>query len=97
MTRQVRIFTFEPDVSMESVEESVLLSVLAAEGLHGAGQVRLDAAYHVNPRKRACVIDVGSDVGRDVARVLTGFLIREFGEDSFDVRRPNRQPQLQTA
>ena len=97
MTRQVRIFTFELAVSMESVEESVLLSIIAAEGLHGSGRVRLDAAYHVSARKRACVIDVGSDVGRDVARILTGFLIREFGEDSFDIRRPNRQPQLQTA
>ena len=97
MTRQVRIFTFESDVPMESVEESILLAILAAEGLHGAGKVRLDAAYHVNARKHACVIDVGSDVGRDVARILTGFLIREFGEDAFDVRQADGKPQLQTA
>ena len=38
-------------------------------------------------KKRACVVDAGTEVGRHIARIFTGFLTREFGEEAFKVER----------
>ena len=66
----------------------------SAEGLHGQSQVRLDANYWFDEEKHACVIDSGSDVGRDICRMFTSFAIREFGEESFKVRKvPQSEPE----
>ena len=37
--------------------------------------------------KRSCVVDAATDVGRAIARIFTGFLTREFGEEAFQVQR----------
>ena len=47
----------------------------------------MDASYCVDAGKRACVIDASTQVGRDIRRIFTGFAIREFSEDAFEVRR----------
>jgi hypothetical protein len=39
----------------------------------------------------SCVIDAGTEVGRDIVRLFTGFAINEFGEEAFRVRRENRK------
>ena len=83
--REVRRYTFKAPIPAGDVEETLLLAVLAAEGLHGQAQVRLEAAYDFDHEQHACVIDCGSDVGRDICRIFTGFAIREYGEDAFKV------------
>lgn len=93
MTKELYRYTFEAGVSMEDIEASLLLALLAAESLHGEAQVRLDAAHFLDPGKRACVIDAGTPVGRDVNRLFAGFITREFGEDAFQVERVNELPQ----
>jgi len=80
-------YAFTSGVPMEEVEASLLLSLMATESLHGEAQTRLDAAHHLDPTKRACVIDAGTPVGRDLNRLFTGFLSREFGADVFVVER----------
>ncbi len=96
MTKELYRYTFKPDVPLEDLEASLLLAVLSAESLHGEAQVRLDAAHFFDPDQRACVIDAGTPVGRDVNRLFVGFVRREFGEDSFQVERvdslPNHKP-----
>ena len=87
MSREVYRYSFTPAVRMADAEESLLLAVLAAESLHGRSRVRMDASYCTDAEKRACVIDATSQVGRDICRIFTGFAIREFGEDAFQVRR----------
>jgi hypothetical protein len=54
--------------------------------------VRLDAAYYFDADTRTCVIDSGSEVGRDVCRIFGGLAIREFGETAFTVSRAHRTP-----
>ena len=97
MTKELYRYTFTPDVPLEDLEASLLLAVLATESLHGEAQVRLDAAHYLDPAKRACVIDAGGDVGRDLNRLFVGFVSREFGQDSFGVERVEghlqREPQ----
>jgi hypothetical protein len=95
MSREVHRYTFKPSVPAQEIESSLLLAVLAAEGLHGQSRVRLEAAYFFDAERRACVLDTTSDVGRDICRIFTGLAIREFGEDSFSVRRAEGAPSSQ--
>jgi hypothetical protein len=72
---------------MEDIEASFVLAVFGAESLHGETQVRLDASHYLDADRRACVIDAGTPVGRDLNRLFAGFLQREYGEDAFTVER----------
>lgn len=87
MAKELYRYTFTSEVPIEEVEASLLLAVLATESLHGEAQVRLDAAHYLDRAKRACVIDAGTLVGRDVNRLFVGFIGREFGADAFTVTR----------
>ena len=95
MTKDLYRYAFTADVPIEEVEASLLLAVMATESLHGETQTRLDAAHYLDPIKRACVIDAGTPVGRDLNRLFLGFVSREFGEDAFQVERiqQHHQPQ----
>jgi hypothetical protein len=85
--REIQRYAFRVAVPAKDIEETLLLAVLAAEGLHGQSRVRLDATYFFDKEKHACVIDAGSEVGQDICKMFTGFAIREFGESAFIVRR----------
>lgn len=82
---QVYRYEFDQAVSQQDAKDSLLLAVLAAECLHGASKVRLDAGYCWEKAKRSCVIDAGTQVGRQINQLFTGFAIRQFGSDSFKV------------
>ena len=90
-------YQFAPEAPAREIEETLHLAVLAAECLHGQSRVRLDASYFMDAEKCTCVIDAGTDVGRDIVRIFTGFAIREFGEDSFSVRRVDSASKAETA
>ena len=97
MLGEIYRYQFSESVPLRDIEESLHLAILAAESLHGQSRVRLDAAYHLEDAKRACVVDAGTDVGRDISRIFTGFAIREFGEDAFQVERIEGAPKPQQA
>ncbi len=90
--RELQRYAFKRSVPADEIEQSILVSMFAAEGLYGQSRVRLEASYYFDRKKHACVIDVGSDVGRDICRIFTGFAIREFGETSFKVTRAGDAP-----
>lgn len=85
MNNQTYSYKFGPKTSMSDVEETLLLAVIAAEGLHGRSKINLDASFMLIEEDRACVIDADNQVGQDIARIFTGLLACEFGEDSFTV------------
>jgi hypothetical protein len=87
MTRTVYRYTFSPGVAGDDVEATLLLAVLAAESLHGEADVRLDAAHAFDAARRVCALDASTAVGRDLCRLFTGFLRREFGDGNFRVER----------
>lgn len=97
MTKELYRYSFPPHVPVEDIEATLLLALWGAESLHGESQVRLDAAHFLDPDRRACVIDAGTPVGRDVNRLFVGFVRREFGTDAFRVERvdaiPTNQPE----
>jgi len=87
MNRELYRYNFDSKIPIQDVEESLLLAVLAAESLHGRSLVRLDASFCLDSKKRSCAVDSATDVGRSIARIFTGFLTREFGEEAFRVVR----------
>jgi hypothetical protein len=89
MNAEIYTYTFSSAAPVEEIEETLHLAILAAEGLHGRSRVRLDASYYMEGH--SCVIDAGTEVGRDIVRLFTGFAIKEFGEEAFRVRRENRK------
>ena len=97
MSREIYKYVFDRSVDMADIETSLLLALLATESLHGESQVRLEAAHALDAEGRTCVIDAGSDVGRNLNRLFVGFDRREFGEDAFRVERVDhvlhQQPQ----
>jgi hypothetical protein len=97
MPAEIHRYSFGSAIDFEDVEASLLLAIFAAESLYGESQVRLDAAHAVDADQRVCVIDASTQVGRDINRLFTGFVLREFGPDSFRVQRVDhfvaRQPQ----
>ena len=92
MNRELYRYNFDSKIPIQDVEESLLLAVLAAESLHGRSLVRLDASFCLDPKKRSCVVDAATEVGRAIARIFTGFLSREFGEEAFRVERVGGVP-----
>ena len=95
MNRAIYRYEFPSDLPIQEVERSLALSVLTTESLHGRSQVRMDASFLVDMEKHTCVIDADTEVGRDIARIFTGYLTREFGENAFRVKRILGQPDRQ--
>lgn len=87
MEREVYRFQFLETVPLERVEETLCLSTLATEGVHGRSQVRLNASFRLDKAERTCEVDAGTDVGITLARILTGLLTEEFGEEAYRVER----------
>ena len=80
-------FELEAEVPLLEAEMSLHLAMVAVEGLLGQAAVRLQTSYHVDEPRSAIIVDGTTDAGEALVRVFTGFLIREFGEDAFQVRR----------
>lgn len=80
-------YEFKPCVSMREARQALRLAAMVAEILHGAEAVRLDGGRRLSPNLRVCVIEGSTAVGRDIARLFSGFLARQFGPEAFKVRR----------
>jgi hypothetical protein len=87
MSKELYRYRFNPRVPLGEVEGTLLLAVLGAEALHGEAVVRLDAAHLLDPDRRSCVIDVGTEAGDHLNRLFANYLRHEFGEDAFEVQR----------
>lgn len=93
MSPDVYRYEFLPVVPIGEVEQTLLLAIIATESLHGESQARLDIAHAFDPDRRTCVIDASTAVGRDLNRLFTGLVSREFGPDSFRVERVPHTPR----
>ena len=86
-------FQFDHNISLNDAEMSLHLAMFAVEGLFGRARVRLDAEYELNEQDHVIDVDGSTEVGAMIARVFTGLLLREFGEDSFRIQRVNPTTQ----
>jgi len=90
MTVDVFRFRLSSEVPLEEAEMSLQLATFAVEGLFGVARVRLEFAYHLDSPRQAILVDGTTEVGAAVIRVFTSLLLREFGEDAFQVERVNQ-------
>lgn len=86
-------FDFDESASMADVETTLHLAILGAEGLFGEAVVLMDGAYSIDEERRSCVVDAGSEVGRAIVKLFTGYLTKELGPDVFRVRNAERDRQ----
>ena len=85
MHSELQKYKFKDSVDMEQAEDTLLLAIIAAEALHGRAAVRQEARYIFSEVKRSCVIERRGKISEDIIKLFTGFLIKEFGEESFSV------------
>jgi hypothetical protein len=85
MKQAVYHYTFCAGIPIEEVEATLHLALLAAEGLHGEADVRLEGTHSVDIERRRCVINAATLVGRDINRLFLNFIRHEFGADAFRV------------
>lgn len=78
-------FTFPDGTKKEFIEEQVALAILNAESAFGKPAVRLAASYYVAEGLPECLLEVSSHVGEHIAKVFTGLMMAELGEENFKI------------
>jgi len=91
MTRTAYQYEFRAGTDLRDVEDTLLLALLAAEGVFGEARVRLDSAYRIDQEARTATVDASTAVGQIVNGIFAAFALREFGRDSFTARRPRAE------
>lgn len=94
MSADVYRYEFPSEIAFEEVQASLVLATMGVESLYGLPQVRLDAGYAIDAGQRRIAIDARTPVGRDLNRLFAGFVLREFGPDSFRVEHPGRTQSM---
>lgn len=87
MIREIYKFYFAGCVSMRDVELSLYLAVTAVEAIHGEAAVKLDGRFRLDKRRCVCIIDAETQVGIDIARVLTRFLSQMLDDRHYRIAR----------
>ena len=96
MTVDVYRFQFDERIPLEEAEMTLHLATFAAEGLFGRARVRLETSYFLDGPRRTISVDGTTEVGAAVVRIFTGLVIREFGEEAFEVCRVGACPAAKT-
>ena len=63
------------------------LAIFAAECVYGRPRVRMEAAYDLDAKGKACVLKVSGEAGEAVARVFAGLAAARFGETAYSIER----------
>lgn len=92
MDRLVYRYNFAKHVPIDDIEDSLMIAALAAEALHGRASMKQDASFRFDKKTRVCVVDAETPVGCDIARILTTFIIKGYGERAFTVERTEEHP-----
>lgn len=87
MIRQAYRYRFRDQANLREAEDTLLLAMLAAEGLFGRCRLRMDVAWVIDESINTLVIDADTLVGMTINLIFTAFITAEFGADAFDVRR----------
>ncbi len=79
--------TFPQGTDTDTIESHLAFAIVAVECLFGKPRVRMDTAYLLSKTRPQIAIDVSTTTGQYVARIFTGLMTRELGEESFVVDR----------
>jgi hypothetical protein len=87
-TRNVYRFTLLKKVAGAHVLRAlILLATKKTELVFGCAKRKLETNCQLSPRQAACTIEGGTDCGEHLAKLLSGFLIRQVGDEGFRVNR----------
>ena len=87
MTKNFYQFRFDSEISLEDIEDTLMLVLVAVNSLHGVTRVRLDCQFVLDKKRRHVLVDGNTPVGRCFARILAGFADYAYGETGFRFRR----------
>ena len=74
---------FDPDL----LKALLLIAVKETDLVFSRARRKLETDVRLSAHKPRCSIEGGTDCGEHLARLLSGFLIKQVGEDGFRVRR----------
>ncbi len=80
-------FQFDQHIPTKELKDTLILAVMATESLHSRARVKLDAVHNLNLLNHTCRIDAFSEVGDDLARIFTGYALREYGNERINIER----------
>lgn len=67
------------------------LAVKETELIFGQARVKLETSYEPPSGRASCVVEGGTECGEHLAKLLSGFLIKQVGESGFRVERLRRR------
>lgn len=63
------------------------MALKETELIYGKAKVKLETNYKLYDNRPICLIEGGTESSKHLAKLLSGFLIKEVGEDNFKVER----------
>ncbi|MCX5784566.1 MAG: hypothetical protein NTX59_02660 [Elusimicrobia bacterium] len=84
-------FTVPKRGSAEILKAILTLAVRETEIIYGRAKLKLETDYKLPPNRPACLIEGGTECGEHLAKLMSGFLIKQFGENGFRVDRLTKQ------
>ena len=67
-----------------------LLAIKETELVFGRAKRKLETNYQLSPRRTVCTVEGGTGCGEHLAKLLSGFLIQQVGDEGFRVNRITR-------
>ena len=89
--------TLSSDVPFENAQDTLQLAVMAAQSLHGAERVELEAPALLDAVSNSVTIGSDTDVGRTLATIFLGYIRREYGASAARVNRSSNLGQTMGA
>jgi hypothetical protein len=87
-TRNVYRFTLlKKEAGPDVLRALILLAIKETELVFGCAKRKLETNCRFSPRKAVCTIEGGTECGEHLAKLLSGFLIRQVGDEGFRVNR----------
>ena len=82
-----RFTVIKKGIGADVLKALMLLAVKETELIYGRARRKLETTYRVLPRKAVFTIEGGTECGEHLAKLLSGFLIKQVGEEGFRVNR----------
>ena len=76
----------------EMLRALLTLALKETELIYGRAKVKLDVTYTLSESKPICTIEANTECGDHLAKLLSGFLIKQVGEQNFRVMRLGANP-----
>ena len=90
-TRNVYRFTLrKKGAGPEVLQALVLLALKETELVFGRAKRKLETNCQLSPKRSVCTIEGGTECGEHLAKLVSGFLIRQVGDKGFRVNRLTR-------